>query len=410
MKKIYYIIISIIALCVCNNVHAEFKAIRAEDTLLAKCQYKYTNTSGEVRKIVVDVTKNSSVGLAYASFFNLVTSGNVQTTYNDFGLMIESFVDENGNTVCANKVYHYTQGEAIGGRGYKTTNYFATSAPKGAHTEYILDESESKIYVSGNYDEEVRDNEGWLNICHYGNKYLKFNKTEYETNISPIVNHTGATAENIDIMKYLSDNNYSCPTSLCSHIFGAQGYYVTRYTLKMEYDKYCITSQNFAAEYRCGSLEMYMRDYEELKETGSIALLNEKMEKIKKFCDSVNKNQDYNDPTYCVKECMKIDEIFKKDIGFDKNGECGFSARLIQWIGNIIRWAKYIVPIAVIVLGILDFMKAISADKEDEMKKAQQRFIRRLIAAALIFIAPFIIEFILNKLGFDANGCGIINL
>ena len=49
----------------------------------------------------------------------------------------------------------------------------------------------------------------------------------------------------------------------------------------------------------------------------------------------------------------------------------------------------------------------IGADKEDEMKKAQKKFIIRLIAAALVFIIPLIIEFILTKMGFEYNGCAI---
>jgi hypothetical protein len=132
--------------------------------------------------------------------------------------------------------------------------------------------------------------------------------------------------------------------------------------------------------------------------------------KISNLCNSITKYSDYKESD-CLKSCLNIktDIADIEKITFNE-GECGFSERLILWIANIIRWVKYIVPVAVIVLGILDFIKAISADKEDEMKKAQQRFIRRLIAASLIFIAPFIIEFILNKLGFDANGCGIINL
>jgi len=131
--------------------------------------------------------------------------------------------------------------------------------------------------------------------------------------------------------------------------------------------------------------------------------------KIKTFCNSVYKHLDVKNS--CTKRCLTLeDEPAMKGDLLNNSGKCGFSEKLILWIANIIRWVKYIVPVVVIVLGILDFMKAISADKEDEMKKAQQRFIRRLIAAALIFIAPFIIEFILNKLGFDSNGCGIINL
>jgi hypothetical protein len=134
------------------------------------------------------------------------------------------------------------------------------------------------------------------------------------------------------------------------------------------------------------------------------------LQKLKNFCSSIMKNNDYDDYEFsCINLCLNIKQNILYD-SLSSNGECGFTEKLTLWIANIIRWVKYIVPVAVIVLGILDFMKAISADKEDEMKKAQQRFIRRLIAAALIFITPFIIEFILNKLGFAANGCGVINL
>ena len=117
-----------------------------------------------------------------------------------------------------------------------------------------------------------------------------------------------------------------------------------------------------------------------------------------------------------MKPCLELSTWLKEkkeEYGIetkDGNGHCGFSGKLISWIANIIKWGKYLVPVVVMVLGILDFIKAIAADKEDEMKKAQGRFVKRLIAAALIFIVPFIIEFILDKLGFDAFGCGIIDL
>ena len=72
--------------------------------------------------------------------------------------------------------------------------------------------------------------------------------------------------------------------------------------------------------------------------------------------------------------------------------------------------AEFIIPVLVIIFGILDYMKAIGADKDDEMKKAHGKFARRLIAAALIFVVPFILEFIIRKMGFGTNGCGIIDL
>lgn len=137
---------------------------------------------------------------------------------------------------------------------------------------------------------------------------------------------------------------------------------------------------------------------------------------IRNHCQSILEtyNFDGGNSQACMETCFDISNTLsslKKDLGFSSvNGECGLSGRIIIWISNVVRWAKYLVPVAVMVLGIIDFIKAIASNKDDEMKKAQKKFIIRLISAALIFIVPFIIEFVLNKMGFDANGCGIIDL
>ena len=81
--------------------------------------------------------------------------------------------------------------------------------------------------------------------------------------------------------------------------------------------------------------------------------------------------------------------------------------RLIDFIQNIIKWIKYVLPVLVIVLSIIDFIKAIGSDKDDEMKKAQSNFVKRLIGAALLFLVPLIIELILEKMGFSSNSCGL---
>ena len=129
---------------------------------------------------------------------------------------------------------------------------------------------------------------------------------------------------------------------------------------------------------------------------------------IKRFCSLVTQYANVG-VSYCLPACLSLlsEPIFAE---YRLNYECGFSDRLLLYAGNIIKWVKYIVPIIVIIMGILDFIKAMNADKDDEMKKAQKRFIKRIIAAALIFITPIIIEFILTKMGFAANGCGIIDL
>lgn len=142
--------------------------------------------------------------------------------------------------------------------------------------------------------------------------------------------------------------------------------------------------------------------------------VNEKETLIKNYCKSILKEQDFDGGVEedCIEACLNnVDQTIKakKDAGLlsEDDGDCGFSQRLGVWLLNIFRWIKYILPVLVIVLGILDFIKAIGSDKEDEMKKAQKSFIIRLIAAALVFIVPLILEFVLIKMGFSeyVSGC-----
>ena len=139
-------------------------------------------------------------------------------------------------------------------------------------------------------------------------------------------------------------------------------------------------------------------------------------ETVVDFCDSILNSMDYiyseeeNTVTACVATCLGIKNYMPDEYGNNDLSDCGFSDRLVIWIANVVRWIKYIIPVVVMALGILDFIKAMAGDKDDEMKKAQGRFVKRLIAAALIFLAPIIIEFILDKMGFAANDCGIIDL
>ena len=55
-------------------------------------------------------------------------------------------------------------------------------------------------------------------------------------------------------------------------------------------------------------------------------------------------------------------------------------------------------------MGTLDLFKGITAQKEDEMKKGQQMFVKRLIAAALIFFVFVIVKVIIS---FVADGSSV---
>lgn len=67
-------------------------------------------------------------------------------------------------------------------------------------------------------------------------------------------------------------------------------------------------------------------------------------------------------------------------------------SELKQIINEILAYPRYIVPAILIALGSLDIFKAVIAGKEDEMKKAQRTFIKRMIAGVLVYLVPIIIN------------------
>lgn len=61
------------------------------------------------------------------------------------------------------------------------------------------------------------------------------------------------------------------------------------------------------------------------------------------------------------------------------------------------------VPIVLVIMGSLDLFRGISAQKEDEIKKGQQMFVKRLIVAALVFFVFVIVKLVIS---FVADGTG----
>lgn len=86
----------------------------------------------------------------------------------------------------------------------------------------------------------------------------------------------------------------------------------------------------------------------------------------------------------------------------DNNGytNCGgiIDTTTKEIINKYLGYVHIIVPIMILALGVYDFLRAMIASKEDEMKKAQKRFIIRLVAGVLVFLAPTIVNLIIDIL------------
>ena len=81
----------------------------------------------------------------------------------------------------------------------------------------------------------------------------------------------------------------------------------------------------------------------------------------------------------------------------------------VAWLlQKLLNYIKILGPSIAIVLGSLDFIKAIVSSDEENMKKTQKRFVNRLIAAALLFFIHLIVELLLGLFGFTTNvTCGL---
>lgn len=71
-------------------------------------------------------------------------------------------------------------------------------------------------------------------------------------------------------------------------------------------------------------------------------------------------------------------------------------AKLPNAVHTIITIIKIAVPVLLVIFGMLDLVKGIIASKEDEIKKGQQIFIKRLIVAVIIFFVTTIVQLIIS--------------
>ena len=68
----------------------------------------------------------------------------------------------------------------------------------------------------------------------------------------------------------------------------------------------------------------------------------------------------------------------------------------VNFIANIVDIIKIFVPILLIIMGAIEFGKAVMAQQEDQIKKSQTAFIQKLIAGAAVFFVIVLVGWILK--------------
>ena len=80
--------------------------------------------------------------------------------------------------------------------------------------------------------------------------------------------------------------------------------------------------------------------------------------------------------------------------------------KIANTVHTIVLIIQIVVPILLVVFGMMDLVKAVIAGKEDEIKKSQMTFVKRLIAGALVFFVFVIVKMLVS---FVADDDGIMN-
>ena len=78
---------------------------------------------------------------------------------------------------------------------------------------------------------------------------------------------------------------------------------------------------------------------------------------------------------------------------------CGDLEPILKIVGIVVWGIKVVVPIILIIVGMLDLAKAVGEKSEDKIKEAQNKLIKRAIAAVLVFLVVTFVSLIMGLIG-----------
>lgn len=81
----------------------------------------------------------------------------------------------------------------------------------------------------------------------------------------------------------------------------------------------------------------------------------------------------------------------------------------LKFIGKIVLIVKIAIPIIIIIFGVVDFFRAITGAKDDEIKKSARSLLFRVLAGVIIFLIPTIISVVFSLIDSWANIKGDFN-
>lgn len=208
------------------------------------------------------------------------------------------------------------------------------------------------------YSQEIKNTE-WIGICEYENVTLYFNRNNLILDNKSSLTYSITTGFSLEELLEYYDRMGICPS------------------LYRRVDQTIVN---------VGNTFNYVTYF----------LHNEKDSYEDTFIDStINDTSDSEETSEKIDDCLDL-----------------FSQDFIDKINSILSTIRIFVPILLILLGTLDFSKAVFSSSEEEMKKASSKFMKRLMAAILVFLIPTLVNFLLDMANdiwnnIDPNSCNI---
>lgn len=78
---------------------------------------------------------------------------------------------------------------------------------------------------------------------------------------------------------------------------------------------------------------------------------------------------------------------------------CGQLAPFMRILSFLLKFLKICIPIVLIVMVVIDLVKAISANEEKKMNDAKNIILKRVIYAVIIYLVPTIISLLFKGFG-----------
>lgn len=91
----------------------------------------------------------------------------------------------------------------------------------------------------------------------------------------------------------------------------------------------------------------------------------------------------------------------------DFTSRCAMLGTLDKWLQGLFNFVKIGAIVILVIMGLVDFTKAVASGKDDSFKEAGSNLLKRSVILVIIFVLPLIIEFILTQFKILDNNSNI---